>query len=341
MNGLVSVIVPVYNVKLYLAEALDSVINQSYENLEIIIIDDGSTDGSGVICDEYADRDGRIRVIHQENRGLSGARNAGLDCMTGDYVAFLDPDDVYHEAFIEKLQASLIREGADIAVCKFTEQETVEKLDSERIGVVRPLMKAGVYDHNAALKAATDNVGLSFAAWNKLYRRKLWKDIRFPEGHVYEDIETTFQVVDHAGTVCVLDEVLYIHRKHSGSITRTESLSNYLDMYLAHSNLAILIEEKIPEVLTCSEIHKAEKSALNALIKAFARYSRLNKEDAMMSGKELRRRIIEEGRKPGFRTLGVRIGTAWCLIYACPCFFRVIYEIYHPVRQLVRKVFGK
>ena len=97
MNELVSVIIPVFNVRPYLEEALDSVIHQSYENLEIIIINDGSNDGSGEICDEYAVKDKRIRVIHQENRGLSAARNAGLDCMTGDYVAFLDPDDAYDE----------------------------------------------------------------------------------------------------------------------------------------------------------------------------------------------------------------------------------------------------
>ena len=112
---LVSVIVPVYNVSPYLREAIDSVINQTYKELEIIIVDDGSTDGSGAICEEYASSDSRIKLIHQSNRGLSGARNTGLECATGDFVAFVDSDDSISPVFIETLVNALSSASASIA----------------------------------------------------------------------------------------------------------------------------------------------------------------------------------------------------------------------------------
>ena len=125
---LISVIIPVYNVRHYLKEALDSVIFQTYRNLEIIIIDDGSTDGSREICDDYLD-DSRVTVIHQKNKGLSAARNAGLDIMTGEYVAFLDSDDAYQSSFIEEMVNAIVREVADIVVCKYTVHSTVSEMD--------------------------------------------------------------------------------------------------------------------------------------------------------------------------------------------------------------------
>ena len=115
-SGLISIIIPVFNVRPYLETALESVIRQTYSHLEIIVIDDGSADGSGVICDEFAKRDERIKVIHQENRGLSSARNTGIDMMSGDAVAFLDPDDSYHPDYIKAMAEAMERENADIVV---------------------------------------------------------------------------------------------------------------------------------------------------------------------------------------------------------------------------------
>ena len=115
---IVSVIIPVYNVKPYLEESLESVINQTYKNLEIIVVDDGSNDGSEKICDEYAPKDDRIKIIHRKNGGLSVARNTGLDNMNGEYIAFLDSDDIYHPAMIQEMLLPLLYNKADCAVCK-------------------------------------------------------------------------------------------------------------------------------------------------------------------------------------------------------------------------------
>ena len=128
---LVSVIIPVYNVESYLEEALDSVLNQSYDNLEIIIIDDGSTDSSGQICDNYEKKDERVYVIHQEHRGLSAARNTGLDIMTGEAVAFLDSDDAFNQDFIKVLADIMEKENVDVVVCNHTVHNTIDKMEPE------------------------------------------------------------------------------------------------------------------------------------------------------------------------------------------------------------------
>ena len=117
MTDLVSVIVPIYKVEKYLGKCVDSIINQTYKNLEIILVDDGSPDNSGKICDEYAKKDNRIKVIHKENGGLSSARNAGLDVATGEFIAFVDSDDRIHLDFVEKLYRAIKEENADIASC--------------------------------------------------------------------------------------------------------------------------------------------------------------------------------------------------------------------------------
>ncbi len=129
-NSLVSVIVPVFNVAPYLAEALDSVINQTYRNLEIIVVDDGSTDDSGKICDEYAAKDNRIQIVHIKHQGVSVARNTGLDLMKGELVAFLDPDDAYKPEFIDTMVNTMYREKADIVLCGMTIYKTTKRMNT-------------------------------------------------------------------------------------------------------------------------------------------------------------------------------------------------------------------
>lgn len=140
---LVSVIIPVFNSKVYISEALDSVINQTYKNLEIIIIDDGSTDGSGKICDEYAEKDNRIRVFHQKNIGVSAARNAGLDLAAGDFLAFLDSDDAYELTFIDSMMTAMIQNNADIVMCRYTEHKTTGKMSFNRHAGFYPVIAGG------------------------------------------------------------------------------------------------------------------------------------------------------------------------------------------------------
>ena len=188
---LVSVIIPVYNVEPYLREALDSVLSQTYDNLEIILIDDGSTDGSGDICDEYALHDSHIRVIHQNNKGLSAARNAGLDVISGDYIVFLDSDDVYLPEYVSYLKEILVKEDADIVECKLKTFRNGESYANNE-SITDQSTEYRTFNRIEALHALVHD-DISVVATNKLYKRKLWDDIRFPEGYVYEDNNSMYK----------------------------------------------------------------------------------------------------------------------------------------------------
>ena len=219
----VSIIVPVYNVKSYVGECVESLCRQTYTNLEILLVDDGSTDGSGEVCDEYADRDERIRVIHQANRGLSGARNTGLDNVQGEYIAFVDSDDLVSPNYVETLYELLMRYDADIAACAYikvtTEQltnirEKVLSLDNVR-EICMPSVKLLKQWHGKYKQQET-------VAWNKLYCREVWngrKKIRFPESRNHEDVLISHLVVQGAKTIVLTTEILYFYRIRKGSIT--------------------------------------------------------------------------------------------------------------------------
>ena len=183
---LVSVIVPVYNVLPYLRESLDSVINQTYKDLEIIIVDDGSTDGSDAVCEEYA-KDSRVKVIHQKNHGLSAARNVGLDIARGDYIAFLDSDDVYLPDMIQTMVEGIKKSGADIEICGFNKVYSKRNITKKRIRNKRGLIikKEEILSREDALKHVIDK--LRPCVWNKLYKKEVWDELRFPIGRVFED----------------------------------------------------------------------------------------------------------------------------------------------------------
>lgn len=244
----VSVIIPVYNEHLYLHEALDSVINQTYSNLEIIIIDDGSVDGCGEIADEYAEKDKRIRVIHQENKGLSTARNIGLSMMTGDAVAFFDSDDALAPSYVEDMMKAMLETQTDMVVCGFNVNRTERRLVPR--GRVEPPINPGLYDRVSILRALVDHK-VNVQVWNKLYRRELFESIRFPDGHIYEDIATAHKFFNACKAIYVLDKPLYLYRKHEGSIT---SCPNKEALAWSYSQFADFVEANTPNIFTSEQL---------------------------------------------------------------------------------------
>ncbi len=188
MNSkLISVIVPIYKVEKYLPKCIDSIIDQTYKNLEIILVDDGSPDGCPRICDEYAAREGRIKVIHQQNGGLSVARNSGLNIATGEFVAFVDSDDWLEPDMYETLLKISVEHDADISECDFRPTDgniIAEKEKDEDVTTVYDSFPAIV----DAIVRKTSNPKLAFEVWNKLYKRELIGDLRFKAGQIYEDL---------------------------------------------------------------------------------------------------------------------------------------------------------
>lgn len=200
----VSVIVPVYNVKAYLEQCLDSILKQSIKDIEIIVIDDGSTDGSGQVCDSYAQRDFRIRVIHKANQGISVARNDGLDIAQAEYVMFLDSDDWVEPEFCEIPYNIAEKTGSEMVVFRRVwHREKDVKAQAE-------FPSEGIISKKEILTDLWSLVGV--ISWNKLYKREVFNDIHFPVGRLSEDVAVTHRVIQKANSVYLINDCLYHHR---------------------------------------------------------------------------------------------------------------------------------
>ena len=211
---LVSVIVPVYNVLPYLRESLDSVINQTYKDLEIIIVDDGSTDGSDAVCEEYA-KDSRVKVIHQKNHGLSAARNVGLDIARGDYIAFLDSDDVYLPDMIQTMVEGIQKSQADVIVCEFIRVYSKKNITKKKIKKIHGLIITDeeTISRDDAIKLVTNK--LRPCVWNKLYKKEVWNELRFPVGRVFEDTWIIPPMFEKFERIHFIPQTLIIYRQRS------------------------------------------------------------------------------------------------------------------------------
>jgi len=210
-DKMISVIIPVYNVEKYLKKCVDSVINQTYKNLEIIIVDDGSTDNCPNICDEYIKKDSRVKVIHKKNGGLSSARNAGLEVAKGDLLGFVDSDDFIELEMYEKLKQNMDKYNSDIAICQFYYKfkYSLKKLHG--------LKAEKVYEGKDIFLNMKD---IQAIAWNKLYKREIFNNVRYPEGKLFEDMWVLCDVLNNAKKVSYLNEPLYDYRLRKGSISR-------------------------------------------------------------------------------------------------------------------------
>lgn len=222
---LLSVIIPVYNVEAFLTRCVGSVLNQTYDNLEVILIDDGSRDGSGGICDDYAARDSRVRVIHKENGGLSSARNAGLDAAGGDYIAFVDSDDwVEADAYAHML--SLMEKYSVKLVCG-GRYDVDGKTGQRRVGLCPKKEEKISAEELAGRIFLWDNCDSS--ACDKLYHRSLLENFRYPLGKICEDVPVIYKIVLKAGEVAMSDKPIYNYYHRPGSITTTSVSAKNFD----------------------------------------------------------------------------------------------------------------
>lgn len=279
----ISVIVPVYKVEPYLRKCLDSVVNQTYRNLEIILVDDGSPDSCGTICDEYAARDERIKVIHKANNGVALARNVGLDAATGDYIGWVDSDDWIEPEMFEAMLAAVEAYNADIAICSRMEiypdhsfpmgWQQAELLNKEQ----------------AVALLVEDNVIRSYLC-DKLWKRGLFQDIRFPQLKVFEDMAVMYQLFMRAERVVCLPDVLYHYEHHDASLTAVPCLESRVNFYRVTQERYEALEQDFPQlterlalVLAEAAIRiwtayydtsKEEKRAYDAQIKDMAAFCR-------------------------------------------------------------------
>lgn len=248
---LVSVVVPIYKVEQFIEKCIKSIINQTYKSIEIILVDDGSPDNCGKICDEYATKDERIKVIHKENGGLSDARNAGINIANGTYITFIDSDDYVDEKFIEILLQIIKRSNAKISMCGIKkvynngrESEDIEIPDEKILTGKEMILRLGDYPIS------------NIVAWNKLYNINLFEKIRYPKGKIHEDEFTTYKLLYECKKVAITNEKLYYYMQNEGSITNQKFNKSRLDIIQALEERSEFFKNKKEKDLYLSTLNK-------------------------------------------------------------------------------------
>jgi len=225
MSELLSVIVPVYNVEKYLQRCVDSITSQTYKDLEILLVDDGSKDGSGLLCDRLAEKDERIKVLHQENGGLSKARNTGIDNANGSYLAFIDSDDYIHPKMFEILMDTVGKKDVQIASCDFRHVSESEEISYPEVNGYSCKVYEGDEMFDLLVKKDTQTV----VQCTKVFSRDIFSDIRFPLGRLHEDVFVIHRELLACGRFAFVDLPLYYYVQRDGSIMKSESLKGIRD----------------------------------------------------------------------------------------------------------------
>lgn len=255
MNELISVIVPVYNVKNYLNACIDSILAQTHSNLEIILIDDGSTDGSQEICDFYEEKDARVKVFHKKNGGVSRARNHGLAHANGDFISFVDSDDIIDTRFYELMLELIRHQNADVAMCSMQRFSNDSEIENKQIDVFPDTCY--ILDADMACAAVFGKSSMTYAsASNKLYSKKKIEGLSFPEGKVYEDAFFIKQLLASPITIVYIDAPLYHYRYVKGSILHKKISKQHYDICTLHEEYAKdFLSSDNQDLYTLSRLH--------------------------------------------------------------------------------------
>lgn len=238
---LISIVIPVYNVEKYLDTCIKSVTAQTYTNLDIILVDDGSTDSSPLICDNWSKLDKRISVIHKENGGLSDARNTGIDSAKGDYIAFVDSDDWIDEYLYEYMMQKMLNYNAQVAACK------IIKAFDTHLEEMEFFSKKDIFSSKEALITILKGQDFCAVAWNKLYKRDIVGDIRFPYGKLHEDEYFTYKIIAKARTAVLVRNAIYYYRQRPESIMGSWSI-RHLDALEALHGRVIFLKKRYPDL---------------------------------------------------------------------------------------------
>ena len=273
MEDLISVIVPVYKVEKYLNKCIESIVNQTYKNLEIILVDDGSPDECGKICDNYAQKDMRIKVIHKENGGLSDARNAGINISNGKYISFIDSDDYIDLEYIELLYKTIKKDKSDMAISShkviYENGTILEKATKEE----------SILESKEVLKRILYDDGIDLSAWAKLYKIELFEEIRYPKGRLFEDAATTYKLVDTCKKISIISKSTYNYIIRGNSITNVNFSEKKMDLIISTEEMCNYIKKKYPDLEEAANrrLMYAYLSTLTQLIKSNKRNKSVEK----------------------------------------------------------------
>ncbi|MBD9098412.1 glycosyltransferase family 2 protein [bacterium] len=271
MKDKISIIVPVYKVEQYLRKCVDSIIKQTYSNLEIILIDDGSPDDCPIICDEYAMKDNRVVVIHKKNGGLSDARNVGIAKATGKYITFVDSDDYIASDYIEYLYKLILSANGDVSIVL----PQIFYDNQEQVAISNKKESIRIYDSKSALLTMLYQKEFDTSAWGKLYSKKIFEDVVFPVGNIYEDISTIYKTLLKSKVVVYSNQKKYYYLKRNDSIMGRSFKEKDMDyIYQAESmyNSIKDIDKEIEVAARCRLIN-----ANFSVLKKIYKYDKKNK----------------------------------------------------------------
>lgn len=319
----VSIIIPVYNVKLYLRKCIESVLAQTYENFEIILIDDGSTDGSSEICDEYAKNNNRIRVKHQQNNGISSARNLGIKESKGEFIQFIDSDDYVSPIMLENMVKAIKSYNADMVICEYYNIFSNGKKqkhydDMKSIKVIDQVQ----YTHLSILdREVTDHL------WRRLMRKKLVINLLFPQNMNFEDIYVSADITKNIKKVVILNNAYYYYRINENGTVKNISLKNFVDHFIAVKNKLYMLKDIVP--VLGIEIDKA------LVTNTVAIYGDLIREHMMGSRvKEFKKELIKEIKNYPLYYVNGRLNKVFTFtIIKCSFFSTFCYMILHLIRK--------
>jgi len=305
-----SIIVPVYKVEPYLCKCVDSILSQTFRDFELILVDDGSPDKCGGICDGYALNDSRVRVIHQQNSGLSAARNAGLDIARGDYTGFVDSDDWIDASMYENMIGRALEQDADVVICSYFE------VIGNRAIVPKSRIRSQVFMPDECVRLILTDEIRNYA-WNKIFRRSLFESCRFVTGRAYEDMPLIYRLVGKAKRISYTDVPYYYYQQRYNSIVNSPDPRNIYDSFIFLREREIFARNYHPQLSDkCNEM--TAKAALTAYnLQITSKKNRLTDEEladiisyiADNKTRIDRNRIIRTRHKYLFRTL-----------FSCPVF---------------------
>ena len=320
---LISIIVPIYNVEKYLEKCIDSILCQTYTNFELILVDDGSPDSCGKICDTYKEKDSRIIVIHKENGGLSSARNAGLDIAKGEYIGFVDSDDYVEPFMYAELLNAVLKDKCKLAVCNinyvFEDGKVITKVKNASNKIFK--------FEDAILEMNTYRL-FDMGAWSKLYHRSLFDEIRFPERKLSEDFYIMYKIFDKAQKVTYVAKSCYNYLQRKNSITKNKKINH--DFASAAYEQMIYLDEKYPELEVV-----AHTSYASSILTVYDFYLK-NRVECSRETKKQFIGIVKENmsfiKKAGYLSKAKRI--QFRLFIVCPRIYNLVFVFYRKIKRV-------
>lgn len=313
---LISVIVPIYKTEKYLEQCVTSIQNQTYNNIEIILVDDGSPDQCPEICDRIAKEDSRIVVIHKANGGLSDARNCGLDIARGKWIFFVDSDDMIHKETLNIMYESVLANNADMAVCQYERVKSFPKTDKEIDG--ENIISISNMDMLRMLCNCENEDCV--IAWNKLTKKSIWDALRFPVGRIHEDEYVAAEVIYRAKKISYVKEQLYYYLQREDSITGAISLKGYFDAIAAFQERTLFFKD--------IEMLDFAKCTQNILIGYFlSRFCYIKSKIDKEAYKKIKDDFRNSLKKSNMKKVGWKVLIHIAVFYVSPKLYRVIMKL--------------